>query len=86
MTTPDDYPKIDDGGPNVARLVVGVVIAAAIIIFVAQNTDSMQIKFLVFSFDAPRWIMFVILLGLGVALDRLGTYLWKRHKNKPATK
>ncbi len=83
MTSSGDYPKIDGGNEmNIARLVVGGVIALAIIIFVAQNTESMQITFLFFDFNAPRWIMFVVLVALGVLLDRLGGYLWKRRKNK----
>ena len=82
MSAGGDYPKIDGGSDvPVARLVIGGLIAAAIILFVAQNTQSMQVQFLMFSFSAPRWIMFVILVALGVALDRLGLYLWRRRKD-----
>lgn len=64
---PPPQPR-DEGGIN-SHIVIGGVVAAALLIFVLQNRASTSIHFLVFSFSAPLWLILVIVAVLGALLD-----------------
>jgi uncharacterized integral membrane protein len=58
----------DEGGIN-SHIVIGGIVAAALLIFVLQNRSSTSIHFLMFSFSAPLWLILVIVAVLGALLD-----------------
>jgi hypothetical protein len=57
----------------------GVVLALTIV-FIAQNTDSIDFEFLWFDFDASIPIVLVIFLGLGALLVK--AIEWRRRRRK----
>ena len=54
------------------------------VVFILQNSDSQEINFLFFEFQAPLWVILFWLLVLGALLDRLLPYWMKRRKASPA--
>jgi uncharacterized integral membrane protein len=62
------------------RVVVYIIIAAIALIFVLSNLGSVSLNFLWLHFEFPAFLMFVLMLLAGAALDRL--YLWSRARRK----
>lgn len=69
-------------GPS-PRLIILLVVAAAAVIFVVQNSDGVRLNFLMFEFQAPEWLIFVILLVAGALLGALLQYLQRRRRARP---
>ena len=65
-------------------LIVFIVLAVLAIIFVLQNSDSHSVDFLMLDFRAPEWVIFLLLILVGVALDRLLQFWMKRRKRRAA--
>lgn len=64
------------------KLVLLVLVAAAAVIFFLQNGDQVEVNFLVLDGEwALRWII-VISIAIGVLLDRLGSWLWRRARDR----
>lgn len=57
---PSDRPS-----PITPRRVLVVLLVAAAAAFVVQNTDTIDVSWLVFGFSAPLWLLTVILLLVG---------------------
>jgi uncharacterized integral membrane protein len=55
-------------------------VLALTIVFIAQNTDSIDFEFLWFDFDASIPIVLVIFLGLGALLVK--AVEWRRRRRK----
>ena len=66
-------------GPS-ARLIIGILIAVVAVIFILSNLGSVQLNFMFLHFEFPAFLMFVLLIALGVALDRL--FLWRSGRRK----
>jgi lipopolysaccharide assembly protein A len=68
-------PRKNTAGPQGRRpspkLIVAGILAVLAAVFIAQNTDSVGLTLLFFDFSAPAWLMFVILLLVGVAIGFL---------------
>ena len=64
------------------KAVTIIVIAALLIIFMAQNAEVLQINFLLWSFQTRRIALIVVVLILGVLIGRL-TAGWPRRKEPP---
>jgi uncharacterized integral membrane protein len=63
-------------GTDLAKRLVGpVIIALAVLLFVAQNKERQSFSFLVFDFDAPLWLMLAVTALLGIAI---GWFLKRR--------
>lgn len=78
----DPFASSDERRAKVSgALIAWIVVAVLILLFVFQNTDSTNVSFTLFDFDAPVWIVVLIAVVLGVVLDRIGSYLWARRKN-----
>ena len=75
---------MSDGGERKAspQLVGAIVLALAVVDFVAQNRDPLTIHFLFFSFDAHVWIALLITSVLAIlAAEFFGHVLRKRRNN-----
>jgi len=51
-------------------------------VFVAQNRDQIEIKFLFFDFSSRIWTAIAIAIGLGILLDRLVLGWWRRSRKR----
>jgi uncharacterized integral membrane protein len=51
-------------------------------VFVAQNRDQIEIKFLFFDFSSRIWTAIAIAIGLGILLDRLVLGWWRRARKR----
>jgi uncharacterized integral membrane protein len=69
-------------GPS-ARLVIGIVIAVVAVIFILSNLGTVRLNFLFLHFEFPAFLMFVLLILLGVGLDRL--LIWRSGKRRART-
>ena len=65
-------------------MIVFIVLAVLAIVFVLQNSDSHNVNLLMLDFKAPSWVIFALLILVGVALDRLLQYWMKRRKRRSA--
>jgi len=72
----------DDGGRPPVALILAAVIGALTVIFIVQNSDTVQTDFLFFSVETRQWVAIVVAVVLGVILDRLFGIWWRRTRNK----
>jgi len=63
-------------------MVIGAVVLLALLIFVIQNTDKVQVSFLVFDFSAPLWLVLLIVAVLGGLLDGVVKRGYRRLRGK----
>lgn len=68
-----------------AHLVAGAVLGAALLSFVLQNTASVSLSWLFFSFSAPLWLLVIIIAGASLGLGKVGGYFFKRSRAKAKT-
>ena len=54
--------------PITPRRVVVVLLIAAAVAFVVQNTETTQISWTLFQFDAPLWLLTIVLLVIGFVI------------------
>ena len=66
-------------------MIVFIVLAVVAIIFVLQNSDSHDVNFLMLEFKAPAWVIFALLILVGVALDRLLQFWMRRRKARQSS-
>lgn len=78
----DQQPEKKSGGQ--ARLLAVALVAAGLIAFVVQNTDSTPVSWLIFEGSAPLWIVIVAAAVAGAVLSELGGYLMRRRKRRNA--
>ncbi|MBK9180698.1 MAG: DUF1049 domain-containing protein [Acidimicrobiales bacterium] len=68
-------------GPSVG-LVVGGLVALALVLFIAQNTNEVEVNFLFLDFTASAWVVIVIGVVLGVLADRAFGFWWRRRRER----
>lgn len=65
-------------------LIAWLVVVAACLIFFFRNSQQTELDFLFFTtHNKTRWLV-IVCIALGVALDRLGSMVWRRHKRAKA--
>ena len=65
--------------------VLGAIVAtAALLIFIVQNTDQIEVTWLFFEADAPLWVVIVVTAVLSVALAQLVLMVWRRRRRRRA--
>jgi len=64
------------------RLVVGGILGVALVLFVVQNTQSVQLHFLTFTFETQQWVFVVIIGAITVGLMKVGGHLYRRNRAK----
>jgi putative membrane protein len=62
-----------------AKLIVVLLLSAAALLFIVQNTAVVEIRFLVWSIQMSRSIWMILLLGAGIVI---GWFLraWLKHR------
>jgi uncharacterized integral membrane protein len=78
----DDQPSRNGrNGPGLF-LILTIVVAVITAVFVAQNRDQIEIKFLFFDFSSRIWTAIAMAIGLGILLDRLVIGWWRRARKR----
>ena len=78
----DDQPSRNGrNGPGLF-LILTIVVAVIMAVFVAQNRDQIEIKFLFFDFSSRIWTAIAMAIGLGILLDRLVIGWWRRARKR----
>lgn len=67
-------------GPNPFRagLVLGAIVAVAMVLLIIQNGESAQLDWVVFHFDAPLWIMLILTAAAGAVVWEVIKVVWHR--------
>jgi uncharacterized integral membrane protein len=63
-------------------LVVGVLLTAMVIVFAAQNTASIEVRFLGWRFAAPVIVLILGSVLAGVILDEIAGLVYRRRKRR----
>ena len=61
-------------------LLVGVVLVVVLGVFVAQNTESTEVTWLVFDRAAPLWLVILIAAVAGALLTEVAGWLMRRRR------
>jgi uncharacterized integral membrane protein len=70
-------------GDGLSPTLIGlVVLAAATVIFIVQNSDRSRVRFLFFSVTTRVWVGVIVAIALGVVLDRLFAVWWRRRRER----
>jgi uncharacterized integral membrane protein len=70
----------DDGPPW--KLMALLVLVIALATFFFQNGDETPVHFLWFDGSWPTWLVIGISVAIGVLLDRLVTWQWRRARRR----
>jgi uncharacterized integral membrane protein len=49
------------------RLIAAMFIVALVVLFIAQNRDTVKIQFFAATLTSPLWLLLVVMAGLGAA-------------------
>ncbi len=67
-------------GPPITLIVMGVV-AALFVVFMLQNTSSLEIQFLLFERESPMWLALLIAFVAGAVVGQLGLWWFRRDRD-----
>jgi len=81
MSDPLAVPDNGRREPPWKLIALGAVVVA-ILIFFLQNRDDSSVSFLWADFTWPLWAVIGISILLGVALDRLASWQWRRSRRR----
>lgn len=65
-------------------LIAFVIIAIGAVVFIIQNSDKAQVRFLFFTVTTRVWAGILVALVVGAVLDRLIVIWWRRRKERPS--
>jgi uncharacterized integral membrane protein len=70
-------------GDGISPTLIGLVVLAVVsVIFIVQNSDRSEVRFLFLSVTTRVWVGVVIAIALGVVLDRVFAMWWRRRKER----
>ena len=70
-------------GDGVSPTLIGlIVLAVATVVFIVQNGDRSEVRFLFLELKTRVWVGVAIALVLGAVLDRLFSIWWRRRKGR----
>lgn len=82
MSHDEGWQQDDDDDGGISPLLIGLIAVGVIsLVFVLQNNQSTEIKFLFFDVQGSLWIVILIAIVLGMALDRL-LQMWLRRRKE----
>lgn len=77
-----DEPIEQGTGSPPWKLIVLLVVAAALAIFFFQNGSDAPVSFLWLDANWPVWLVIGVSVVAGVVIDRLGAWQWRRARRK----
>lgn len=82
MSHDEGWQQDDDDDGGISPLLIGLIAVGVIsLVFVLQNNQSTEITFLFFDVQGSLWIVILIAIVLGMALDRL-LQMWLRRRKE----
>lgn len=80
----DPQPQQVASGRNgpAAGLIAFAVVAVLTTVFVLQNGNRATLSFLWFEFESRVWVVILVSIAIGAALDRLFGFWWRRRKRR----
>jgi uncharacterized integral membrane protein len=78
-----EAPQVTDEGPP-WKLIATLVLVGLLAIFFFQNGNKAQVDFLWLDGEWPIWAVIGISVLIGVALDRLISWQWRRARRRKA--
>jgi len=73
----DEDGRRDGISPTV---VIAILVGIVALIFILSNLGGVSINFLTIHFRWPAWLMFALMIGVGILLDRVIQWWWARRK------
>lgn len=70
-------------GRGTGLLIFAGVLAAGLLAFIVQNTESVSFDWLFWSFEAPLWLVLLITAVLAFVIGQLAL-MWRRHRRRKA--
>ena len=67
---------------RVVRLLVAGLAIVVAVVFMAQNSEEVELNFLMFSVTSKLWVGLLVTLLLGAALGQAAETLWTRRKRR----
>ncbi len=64
------------------RMVLGVLAAVALLVFIAQNTDDVEVNFLGWDWNLPLFLLLLITIILTVVCAQIAGWYWSRRRRK----
>ena len=61
-------------------VVIAVIVGIVALIFILSNLGGVSINFLFVHFRWTAWLMFALMVGVGVLIDRVFLWWWARRK------
>ena len=77
----DRGPPSERSGVSPALIVLGIVAIVAVV-FIVQNSARTEINFLFFDLNSRVWVALLVAIGIGILLDRLFIYWWRRRRSR----
>ena len=77
MLQQDEDGRRDGISPTV---VIAILVGIVALIFILSNLGGVSINFLFVHFRWPAWLMFALMIGVGILLDRVIQWWWARRK------
>jgi len=77
----EDPAESGRGGPPL-KLLLLLLLTIGLAIFFFQNGDRAPVEFLWLDGSWPLWVVIGISVAVGVALDRLVTWQWRRSRRR----
>lgn len=68
----------EGGGSQALHLVAGAVLGAALLSFILQNSQTVPLSWLFFSFSAPLWLLLSIVAVVTLGLAKVIGYFYRR--------
>lgn len=70
-------------GRGTGFLVLAGVLAAGLLAFIFQNTETVSFDWLFWSFEAPLWLVLLITAVLAFVIGQFAL-MWRRHRRRKA--
>ncbi len=64
------------------KFILGGVVGVLAIVFMMQNTETVDISFLAWTVTTPRALIMIIMLGVGIILGATGSALLRRRRRR----
>jgi uncharacterized integral membrane protein len=74
--------RSSDQRSHILYLVAGAVLAVALLLFVVQNTQSVQLHWLTLTFETQQWVFVVIVAAVTFGLAKAIGFLYRRNRAK----
>lgn len=76
----DTESRIEEARKGKGGIVIAAIVAAALVVFISQNTDDTKVTWLFFDGTAPLWIVIVVAAVAGAVLTEVLAFIWRRRR------